>query len=317
MRAAVRGWSALLGALASAVVWTRVALGQAGETPLDLSWDAPAECPDAAAVRADVARLAGAGSRRGQLLKARVRLTKISASTWTLVMATELEGISGERTLTASSCGAVTDAAVLTMALILNPEVEIQTATGGAPTPPLRAPVSSEHAGHPRWSAGSHVGLHAGLLNEPGPELGLGFGLSIGRASASLAADIEMPQNDFTSAKPRAGGRLWGASIGGLACWSLVEGENAIGPCLGVEIDGLHGYGVGVGKPQDGAVFWPAGTLGATMGLRLSRDLTLRLMALGMVSVVRPSLFLEGIGPVDRPAALGGRIYAGIDFAIH
>ena len=133
MRAAVRGWSALLGGLESAVVWTRVALGQAGETPLDLSWDAPAECRDAAAVRADVARLAGAGSRRAQRLKARVRLTKISASTWTLAMVTELEGISGERTLTASSCGAVTDAAVLTMALILNPEVEIQTATEGAP----------------------------------------------------------------------------------------------------------------------------------------------------------------------------------------
>ncbi len=90
---------------------------------LELDWRAPAGCPEARAVRAEVLRLARLDSSPPSQLRATAEI-RTDGQNWQLTLTTELAGISGERTLTASSCRALSDAATLTLALILNPDVE-------------------------------------------------------------------------------------------------------------------------------------------------------------------------------------------------
>jgi hypothetical protein len=304
--------------------------GLASESPLDLTWIAPAECPDGQAVEADVLRLAGLRAQPSRHLKARVTVEVTSESTWKLTLATELAGVSGERILSGSSCHSLADAATLTLALILNPDIQRSTGSPLAPPGPathvppeqLRLKVSTESRQAEklrpglRWLAGAYVGVQAGVLKDPGPDVTLGFGTSLGRAAAWVLASYEPTQDAIVQGQVGEGGRLWAASGAALGCWTAASGRVALGPCLGFEISRLHGEGIGISDPRQGVVYWTSGDLALTAGVRVSRMLTLKVSALGLVPVTRPSVFLDAIGTVHRPAPLAGKVLMGVDFGL-
>ena len=161
-------------------------------------------------------RLARVDSRAlPHLLKAQVTVEKTSEARWRLKLVTEFAGVSGERIFSGNSCRAVTDASVLTLALILNPDVEPAReppSVEAPPSEPLR--VSSVHGtGVPDrasgksktemerrklvWLGASYVGFQAGVLKKPGPEFAIGLGTLLGRASAWVLGSYVY---DFTSA---------------------------------------------------------------------------------------------------------------------
>src|SRR5690606_27174478 len=119
-----------------------------------------------------------------------------AGSRFSLRLRTELAGVTGERNFDGNTCQAVSDAAALTLALMLNPDVETSADPPAAESEPAprAAPAVSEPAepkpkpppararsGGPslEGAAAVHAGEQIGILPAPGPELGAALGLSL------------------------------------------------------------------------------------------------------------------------------------------
>jgi hypothetical protein len=286
--------------------------------PLDLVWSAPAGCPDGGAIKSEVLRLAGAGTRNSRHLKARASIRPDAETGWTLALATDLDGVPGERTLAGQSCQSLSDAATVMLALILNPEVVLPEGPAKV-APSTTASVSLSTAPKagpsPVWLIGAHAGLQSGVLKDLSPSFALTLGAALGRASLRLVPGFAPPQDVWVDGKPGRGGRLWSASAAALGCWTALRGWAVLAPCLGVDVVRLQGRGLGVAKPQDSTVYWSSAELALTVAVPLGSTVNLALSGVGLLPFSRPSLYLDGIGTVNRPAAFAFRALAGIELA--
>lgn len=96
---------------------------------LRLDWQAPAGCPDGAALRARVVDLVGAEATRQATLGARARV-RGRAGRWTLELALVREGGEDRRTLGDPDCRALAEAAALVLAVAIDPQARL-----GGPVP--------------------------------------------------------------------------------------------------------------------------------------------------------------------------------------
>ena len=290
-----------------------------------LSWQAPGDCPSREAVVASVSRLVSTGHNVPDVLEAQVRVKQQSASHYTLWLTTEHNGILGERVFHGRSCQAVVDAAVVTLALMLSPdsqgfpEATPETVARVAPSAPAQAPnrVVSVSAKPKKkvaatWFATSSLGLHVGILPEPGPELSLGTGLAWGRGSVWLRGGYAPAENVRIAGQPNRGARLWASSATALGCWALVDGAARLGTCLGADVTRVQGYGLGVSHSRTGVTAWTSPALGIFADLALKSHVALRLTAIGNAPITRPDTHLDDIGSVQRPAPFGARLHAGM-----
>src|SRR5512139_886504 len=93
------------------------AAAQPAALPLELSWQAPSECPTASDVHAELARIASAAPGEDlQPLKADVAVAH-SGARYTAQLRTEHEGLVGERTLQAEDCATLARSVTLVLAL--------------------------------------------------------------------------------------------------------------------------------------------------------------------------------------------------------
>ena len=272
--------------------------------PLELRWSAPAQCPGGAAVRAEVLRLARVGPDASRHLKASGTIVEASG-TWQLALTTEFQGMIGERELSASSCRALSDAAALTLALILNPPTEPAERDSRDPDPPRALAVRGQVAGH--------AGVHAGVLKGVGPEVGGGLGLSIDSLSTWVLVSYGFPQDTYVSGSSGPGGSVWFASGTALACWNFAPAPVQLGACAGGAITRVAGRGHGVTSPRSDATSFPSATAGMTLGVALLSPFVVKISGFALVPLRRPSLFLEDLGQVQRPAVLGGEVRAGAE----
>ena len=295
----------------------------AGNDPLTLEWIAPANCSDGHTVRREVLRLArleGPGSHR---VIARVRINRLGEHAYELRLSAELDGVVGERAFRGQSCSSVTDAAVLTLALMLNPDAEV------APTAPASAPVTAPPAasasGQPRapgeemrsqadpeppWplsgAAALSLGLRTGVLPDPGPEIAITAGAGWGPLQAWLSGSV-MPSQSAEVSGSNAGGRMWVLSGSALVGWSLNVAMLEAGPVLGFEMTRVSGRGSGVSAPERASIRWVSATLGATGHWRVSGPFALGAGMFALVPLARPSFYLEELGPVFEPQVAGIR----------
>ena len=293
-------------------------------SPFDLTWSAPADCPDANAIKSDVLRLAGASAHNSRHLKARVSIRPDAGTGWTLALATELDGVTGERTLSGVSCRSLSDAATVMLALILNPDVAMAAEPPGGTQPPVpptaNVPLASEPKAEkrwpsPRWLMGAHAGLQAGALRELSPSFALSFGVELGRASLRLVPSFTPPQEYRLQDQPGAGGRLWLGTVAVLGCWAATNGWGVLAPCLGFDAARLQGRGLGVAQPRERTVYWSSAELALMASLPIGHTVNLELSGAGLLPFGRPSLYLDEIGTVNRPAVFDFKVYAGIEFA--
>ena len=270
---------------------------------LDLRWQAPAVCPPAAQVRENVLELAEIDADRAPRLRAEGVIRR-DTSGWRLELTTDYEGMTGERSLSASSCRALTDAATLMLALILNPDVELP-AEGATP----------DRATALRLAFSTRAGFQSGVLSALGPSFALGVGLSGAGPSLWGYAGFAPPQDAHVSGSSGPGGRVWSGSAALLGCWDFFESVT-FGACAGAELTRVAGRGIAVSNPENASAYWSSGLLGARGGLRLGRVVTLRLEGFALVPAQRPSLFLEEVGRVVRPDRVGARVHAGADIEL-
>ncbi len=275
--------------------------GSESSDVLELDWQAPAGCPGMSSVRAEVLRLARVETKPRSPLRARAAIRRYEG-TWQLALSTELDGLSGERALTASSCRALADAAALTLALILNPDAEEPAPEPLTETLPLEL----------RVALGARAGLEHGQRGELGASFAAGAGLALGAMSLWGYAGFTPPDEMRLDGASGPGGRVWSASVTMLGCWELTR-RTPLGPCAGAELTRLQGTGISVKNPETAVAYWASGVLGLRAGVRLGDTFTLRLEGFALVPAQRPSLFLEGLGAIVRPDPVGAKLQAGAD----
>ena len=280
---------------------------------LALTWQAPAGCPSSGDVQAQFARLLGGAARAptGKHIAATLAVRSSAPETWTLDLATVLDGAAGRRTLEGDSCASVTSAAALILALMVDPAAAERAVAESAPAPPppvappSKAPTTltvapPEPAPAPRTVFGFarvFAGGVAAFLPTPAPAAGL----AVGARRRRLAAELNVLASEERSAPavmltPAAGGDFRLIAGGARACGEL--GGHAIiwSVCAGGELERLSGTGFGANagvSPTPKSALMGAGTGGLLVTLPLAPSFSLALDLDAVVRVYRPTLAIN------------------------
>lgn len=288
----------------------QAAVEPAPRPAIELDWEAPPGCPDGDSVREEALRLIGPMAQGTHHLKASAAISPAVAKGWTLSLATDLDGVTGERTLSGTSCESLSDAAALMLALILNPDL----AAPKAPEPPApkAEPPAPPAWPKPRWQVGAHAGLQTGAIQSRSSTFALSFGIVLGRLSLRIMPGLSLPQDVFVNTDERLGGRLWAGTAGALGCFSQGLGFLQLGPCVGFDVTRLAARGLGVLHPRETTVYWSSAEAGLLVGLPVGYGVHFELAGLGVVPLHRPTVYLDDIGPVSRPANFGWKALGGL-----
>lgn len=292
----------------------------AGGGRIELSLAGPGECPNASALHDQVQKLARLPADAPHRLEAHLLIEPTEPDRLRLLLTASLDGAApGERTFIGASCAEVTDAAALTLALMLNPDAAPPDEEAAAPSPasalqPAAPPARERAAPSPRSAprihafAGLTAGGRVGVMPSVSPEAGAAVGVSLNQFSSGLGVLAAPPQTAHT-ASGQFGGRFWALSGTWLACWAPLDDVTIqLGPCAGVGLTRLAGSGVGVTHPHDSETSWVSGTLGLSTALALGSRVTVRALVLGAVPATRPTFYLQGLGPVHQPAAVSASL---------
>lgn len=276
---------------------------------MDLDWDSPPGCPDSTAVRAEVVRLTGPTTQGSRHLKASASIQPAVGGGFTLSLATNVDGAIGERLLSGGSCESLSDAAALMLALILNPDLVIAQAPEPAPAQVDAAPPP---APRPRWQVGAYGGIHTGAIANMSSAFALSLGISFGRLSVRLMPGLSLPEDVFVDADQQLGGRLWTGTAGALGCVTEALGFLQVTPCIGFDVTRLSARGLGVLYPREATVYWSSAEAALLLGLPVGHGVQVELAGMGLVPLHRPTVYLDDIGPVSRPAVLGFKALGGL-----
>jgi len=326
-------------ALLASIAMSAASPARADE-PDFVDWRAPAGCPDAAAVRADVKRLGG-------VAVAGDSATVIAVShgaRWRATIALGGRGGSRERVVEAATCKSVAEAAALVVALAFPaPEVPaspIEPAPRSEPARPVEpaspidpakpiepavappivareAPARVASSARAPFAAGAAAGAIAGALPSTAPGVALSIAWLPRRVRVELGAIASGAESASVIGAPvGADFRVLGASA--RACASLLAlGPFALAPCAGIEADRIHAAGFGSRASRDVDETRGAGLFGALATFAIDRPLVLRLGVDGVVPFARPRFVVNVddliLVEVHRPAAIWGRALLGAE----
>ena len=308
--------------------------------PLELSWDAPAECPSADDVHTELARIAHA--RPGHVLEplraeARVRRDH---RRYLLDVHTEHQGRAGERRVDAKDCKTLVRTLTLILALTFGAGVELaeesaetpqappaeaapapSPAPAPAPPPPTPSPAppaplreARVDAARPRWFVLAGPELAWKLAPRVAPGVVLGAGLTHGwlmaqlRASA-FAAPVSTVGPGMTARFAGGSARLSGC--GQVPFWQL---SGAL--CAGAGASFVHGKASGASEDLSATAPWY--TAQARASLRAPRNARLQGELAGGfdVSLNRPRFVIEGLGEIHQVSRLVPSLSLGLLFAL-
>jgi hypothetical protein len=320
------------GALCSAAIAT-TAIAQSGAERVALDWRAPAECPDGAWMREEIARLAGdeAAEGRSNVLQApsiiargEVESPGQARGPWRVVLRTTQADAQGERALEASSCRELAHAVAVVLALTLHApqapgDADANADTNGgrdvaeagdastiddartdtAPEAPTRVLVGGSIAGD--------------LGTFPSPALGVSLTLGVAYRRFRFSAIGSYWPRSRGTVDAAAGGTLSLLTAGARGCYALVATRLVLAPCVGGEAGVIRASGFGVDRPRDESSAWIALFGGGMAAWHVADTWALRLELGAAFPLIRDRFVLSGVGPVNRPASAALRTEIGID----
>jgi len=115
--------------------------------PVELTWDAPEGCPDAADVQTRIRKLAGSAKPVGTALRAEATITRTADGGLHLKLIIRAGELVGERNLEGRSCEALAGAASVNLALLLSSQQPLRAADVGEPT--AATPGDADDAAQP------------------------------------------------------------------------------------------------------------------------------------------------------------------------
>ncbi|HEY5955599.1 MAG TPA: hypothetical protein VIV60_03555, partial [Polyangiaceae bacterium] len=313
--------------------WSSFAQG--ATTALTLRWDAPPDCPTAAEIEATLSRLVAPREAVSSQLVAEATTELDQDGRYHLTLHTSQAGEQGERSFTGQSCRIVSDAAIVTIALCLDPRVELanihvsnvpelQSRTNAlVPSTTVIAPQQTQSARRDAarvtlrkasfaWSvkpqppmqllAQTLVGWQWGMLPESTGEVGVSVGVRRSRVSGYL--QLAMSPSSATAAssiKSDAGGTfsLFSTQLSG--CVALVDRPLQVSPCVGVAWNYVRARGTEVEPSRDGHLYWPSPLAGLWLSYRLSELVAVVLGAEGFVPLRQPEAYLFENESIFKP----------------
>jgi hypothetical protein len=305
--------------------------------PLALSWQAPAECPDAEAVRVELARVAHA--RAGYLLtplSARGEVEQRGAG-YVLHLRTEHAGGAGERVLEASDCATLVRSATLVLALAFGPGVELASepeplpstgtsSSGDAAIAPAAnqepARVKAEPEPEPieddPFDDGARTPLDVALLAGGSAQLALlpstAFALTLGVELRldQLALHVRASALPGVSKDVAADARARFDGLGGalLGCGALFESAVRAELCAGARLSALRGRASGALDEDSAVAPWYALLGAAAARWPTHGALQIRLEAQLAFALNRPRFVIENLGRTHRVPALSPELAA-------
>jgi hypothetical protein len=297
--------------------------------PLEIEWDAPAECPRVERVIADVERFLAEGESIRVDARTEVRAVVRRAATdrYTLDLHARLPGGAVDRSISAERCDLLASAAALVIAVVLEPVVVLEAVEAKAVAPPPAkppvVPPKPPPEPRPRTVLGGFVratGLGAfGVLPRFGGGVAGAAGLRIvttplraGRLE--VTALYEAPQRASAEANDDARALLQLWTIGGRGCWAPAVRKVEFPLCGGAEVGVLRGQGVGLAQARTARQVWSAVHIGAAIAYAPIRWLALWDGADGYVAMQTPRFLIDDVGLVHRGRRGGVRIHAGLEF---
>jgi hypothetical protein len=252
--------------LATTLGHARLAAAQVGHVPL--TWNAPASCPAAEAVLADIQRnLADSGDPSAPFV-AVVNVLGSKGGPWQASLRIEARGGFVDRRFVAESCEAIASAAALIIALSAE-----SGANAVSPPPPARAepkePAAPSAAeGEPRgWRRAPMSAGFGGIVDGttlPGSPLmgveglvGANWTLP-GWHLRLLVGGTLFPSHAVTETDVQATFRM--GLVTGRGCMSARVPPVELGLCVGAEVAALHSSGTGYdfGSLATSTQFWPS-----------------------------------------------------------
>lgn len=330
-------------------LWAAIVAGAGLSFGDDVQWEAPASCPDRAAVVESLEhRLQGAQG----LVRVRGEITDSESGGFALALTTEVGGRTAVRVLQADDCGVLTEAGVLVAAMTVDPIAvasSLKPSDGGleeevqgdrVPVPPVIPARIRPDRGRPAGPRASPAeaeeqapgtarlrptllrislegGLDAGATSAPSAMGGGGLGLGWRALELEATAGVVAPQTVRTAAGAVRVDLVVGSLRAGLRLrpsWDRME--VLVG--VGLEAGAMRGRGRGVGAARTVPRPWVAPLIHAGVRLWILPWLALRLRGEAAVAVERPAFILRGPGPpvtLYRPPFANPRLVVGFEFA--
>lgn len=305
--------------------------------PVELTWDAPAGCPDLPDVQARLRALAGsATSRTDPPLRATATITAVGRKELRLRLVVRSNGLVGERTLTAQRCEELARFAAVHLALLLKDantgkDTGKDTDTASPAGSSQRAsPASSEAARRPAPPVATQkqTGLSA-LLQAPTAAVSLGslptpsfgIGMAVGLALRPyylIASGTWWLRQTFSGELEGSAARADRIALGVHACrvFTLIPRLD-LAPCLSVSLEHLWARGAGrYVEPSSAAATWVAAGAGLQARAPLTHALNLLVSAFIKVQTARPRISIEGVGRLAELGPVAGELSLGAEWIL-
>lgn len=292
---------------------------------IDLTWRAIDGCPNAETVEREVTQLLGPDFRAASPPKATATVRR-GGEGFVVDVATEIEGVVGTRTVSASTCERVAHATAIVLAFSFE---HARTAEGhahdagvsaapAAPAAPAEPPADDRRASSTSTSDSSFVVGAFGVANVGVlPRTAFGPELQVGWSRAGYRVDVGAAWFPPVAATvdPARGGdfELVVGSIRGCRTWHLGARVGA-GPCLAFEGGVMTGEGKGILLPDAGKNSWFAARAGGLLTAESGISRLRWALALDAeVPITHDEFAVDGIGVVHRNAVVAGRGSLGLE----
>jgi hypothetical protein len=293
--------------------------------PIDIQWQAPAECPNAESVRRATERLLGKklADLEGKTLRAEGEVQRSEAGNWRLHVVLAVGAHVEEETLVAKKCRALADAMALKVALAVDPMAvvdAVQAPPEPSPNVPHAAPPErARPAMHAPARLRPQVGLRLVGDVGTGPLPGVTPGAGLYGSLQFPSFRVELGAQAFWGgvaryATPESVGAdlqvFMGAARG---CVTPGSGRWLFPICGGLELGMMRGQGFGVDRAGSSSGLWGGVAIGPAMQFRTSQRLSLWVEADATLTLLRPEFHIRNLPTLYAPAAGGSRASAGFE----
>ncbi|MBN9166390.1 MAG: hypothetical protein BGO98_42845 [Myxococcales bacterium 68-20] len=252
--------------------------------PVDLVWDAPAECPDREDVLRRVASLLGADAASRAHVAAHGTIARTGEDSFRLELETRTGDLLGVRTIDAVTCSSLAKAAAVVITVALSSWQP--SPSDGVPLESEPAPRSKSPAPRPRsdaarapvatalpmvaWTMGAAGVLEAGALPKPMAGVALTTALDIRWLRLGASGALYAPRHVTFSTPVASTVRFDMWTLGGSAC-GLFEWHRArLGPCAEMGAMFVHVLGIGLANARAADVTQPIAAAGAILDVELN-----------------------------------------------
>jgi hypothetical protein len=289
--------------------------------PLELTWRAPAPCPQAAELQAELARIARVQPGFALAPLAARGEVEEHAGHYSVRLQTVYEGETGERILEGDDCHTLTRSVTLVIALAFGPGVQVTpNAPVNVPLPvpvpaPAPAPITQPEAPPPnalRVALLANAGAQLALLPSAALALALGAELASGPWSVELHAGF-WPSVEKDVA-PDARASFDGLFADVIGCREVTRSALRAQLCAGARGAAVRGHSSGALDTGSSVAPWYAALLGGQLSWPSSARFRLRVEARLALSLHRPLFRIENLPRTHRVPLFVPDFGAGVSF---